>query len=44
MTNESYTGDQVEHVEIQTASRFPDEEGSRFVASGVKLKLLSKAS
>jgi hypothetical protein len=43
MTNESYTGEQVEHIEIQSASLFHEGAGSSFVAAGVKLELLSKA-
>jgi hypothetical protein len=43
LTNESYTGEQVEHIEIQSALHLHEREGSRFVASGVRLELLSKA-
>jgi hypothetical protein len=43
LTNESYTGDKVKHIEIQSASLFHEGEGSSFVASGVKFELLSEA-
>jgi hypothetical protein len=43
LTNESYAGDQVKHIEIQAASHFHEGVDSSFVASGVKFQLLSKA-
>jgi hypothetical protein len=43
LTTESYTGDQVEHIEIQSVSLIHEGAGSSFVASGVHLELLSKA-
>jgi hypothetical protein len=44
LTSESYTGDQVEHIEIQSVSHLHEAAGSSFVASGVKLELLSTAT
>jgi hypothetical protein len=43
VTNESYAGDRVEHIEIQSASLFHEVAGSSFAATGVKPELLSKA-
>jgi hypothetical protein len=42
LRNESYIGDQVEHVDIQSGSLSHEETGSSFVASGVDHELLSK--
>jgi hypothetical protein len=41
LTNESYTGEQVEHIEIQSSSTLHEGVGSRFLASGVRFKLFS---
>jgi hypothetical protein len=43
VTNASYTGDRVAHIEIQSASLFHEGAGSSIVTSGVKLELLSKS-